>query len=319
MRRRWPICSKETVWPQMLESVLQEYFPSHREICRPVGQSYYWSAKESEYSSDVLFVCPQALAKVYPSLVRYGIEHFDSREVLRFLGRRVPAQGIHGNFQEECLTSYQARAEGVRIKHTAAGNSLKMYDKQGSVLRTETTINKPGQFRVYREGSKDPQPAWRPMRKGVADMHRRATVSRAANERYLEALAQVETNLPAGEVTQTIFRAVVRNGRRTRAMNPWTKKDAKLLEAISDGAWTINGFRNHDIREKIFGCPNSKAQERREAAKTTRLLALLRAHRLIKKVTGTHRYLLTKAGRRVTSALHAARRASFETLQQIAA
>jgi len=192
----------------------------------------------------VLFVSSNALAKIYPRLIRHGVEQFGSRDVLRFLGRQVPAQGgVHGKFEQECVTSYWGRPEGVRIKHTAAGNSLKMFDKQCSVLRTETTINEADQFRVYRESAKDPQEAWRSMRKGVADMHRRPTVSRAANERYLEAMATVETDRPTGEVTKTIFRAVVRRGRRARVLNPWIEKDARLLEAISDGACTINDQR----------------------------------------------------------------------------
>jgi hypothetical protein len=40
--------------------------------------------------------------------------------------------------------------EGVRLKHYAAGNSIKVYDKHGQVLRVETTLNHPEAFRVYR-------------------------------------------------------------------------------------------------------------------------------------------------------------------------
>ena len=40
--------------------------------------------------------------------------------------------------------------EGVCVKHYLEENSLKMYDKQGSVLRVETTINQPRRFKVYR-------------------------------------------------------------------------------------------------------------------------------------------------------------------------
>ncbi len=48
------------------------------------------------------------------------------------------------------------------------GNSLKMYDK-GSVLRVETLIRDPGDFKVYRPLEGDPQgpKEWRPLhRKG---------------------------------------------------------------------------------------------------------------------------------------------------------
>src|SRR5580658_1132006 len=44
----------------------------------------------------------------------------------------------------------KARPEGVRIKHRLKQNSIKMYDKQGSILRIETTINDPADFKQYR-------------------------------------------------------------------------------------------------------------------------------------------------------------------------
>ena len=42
-------------------------------------------------------------------------------------------------------------------------------------LQTGTTINDPKKFKVYRKSEGDPQGAesWKPMRKGVADLHRR--------------------------------------------------------------------------------------------------------------------------------------------------
>ena len=54
-------------------------------------------------------------------------------------------------------------------------------------------IREPDDFKVYRATEGDPEGPkdWRPMRKGIADLHRRAVVSQAANERYLEALAAI--------------------------------------------------------------------------------------------------------------------------------
>jgi hypothetical protein len=50
----------------------------------------------------------------------------------------------------EVASDMKTRPEGVRIKHRLGDNSLKMYDKQGSVLRVETTINDPAGFKVWR-------------------------------------------------------------------------------------------------------------------------------------------------------------------------
>jgi pimeloyl-ACP methyl ester carboxylesterase len=53
-------------------------------------------------------------------------------------------------FGGEVTSSYQRLVQGVRVKHTHAGNTIKMYDKAGSVLRIETTLNYPGKLRVLR-------------------------------------------------------------------------------------------------------------------------------------------------------------------------
>jgi hypothetical protein len=198
--------------------------------------------------------------------------------------------------------------------------SLKMYDKHGSVLRVETTINEPKEFRVYRKGGKDGTAAWRPMRKAVADLHRRAVVSRAANQRYLKACAAVPLEERTGEVADTIFRPVVREGRRYRALNPWGTEDARLLEVINDGSWKLNGFRNRDLRATLEkGKCLTPAARKSQAARVTRRLRLLRAHGLIKKIPKTHRYLLTERGQQIVSALQTARTTSLNQLLEIAA
>jgi hypothetical protein len=93
-----------------------------------------------------------------------------------------------------------------------------------------------------------------------------------------------------------------------------------VLEAISDGAWEINGLSNRELRKRLFPPALDQKEERRLAAKTTRLLALLRAHGLIKKVSAkTHRYRLSDHGRQITAAMHTARGTSFATLEKLAA
>ncbi len=73
---------------------------------------YYWSVSESEYATDVMFRNTAALQGVYPALVNHAIRRFDSKEVLRFLGRRT-----NGRFDGEVATSYLVRPEGVRVRH----------------------------------------------------------------------------------------------------------------------------------------------------------------------------------------------------------
>ena len=135
------------------------------------------------------------------------------------------------------VSDYRSRPEGVCVKHRAEGNSIKVYDKGGSVLRIETTINNPAAFRSYRASEAQPQgeKTWRKMRRGVADMYRRAEVSQAANDRYAEALAALDTTTPLGRLAATVCRPVCKGGKRYRALQPFSAEERALLEAVSDG------------------------------------------------------------------------------------
>jgi hypothetical protein len=63
------------------------------------------------------------------------------------------------------------------------------------------------------------------------------------------------------------------------------------------------------------GKPDGDAAEaKRQSARITRLLTLLRAHELISKVPTTHRYHVTEKGRTTITALSAARQVDTKTL-----
>ena len=311
-----------THWPTRLQPLLEQCHPLAAELCRPLALSYYWSVDESEYATDLLFKTPAALAGLYPQLVHHGIRHFGCRDALRFLGHRVPARGpAHGNYRGEVLSELKQRPEGLRLKHQVNGNTLKIYDKQGQVLRVETTLNRPHDFRVYRASERQPKgkKRWLVLRKSAADIPRRAQVCAAANDRYLGALAGVPTGTAAGELARPVCRPIVKKGRRHRALNPWAEPDATLLETIGRGEWALHGFRNRDVRALLYPGATAAIGHRRRAGRVTRALAMLRAHGVIRKVTGTHRYLVTANGRKLITALLAARQADVQQLTQLAA
>jgi DNA-binding transcriptional ArsR family regulator len=235
-----------------------------------------------------------------------------SREIMRYLNKRVPQEGIDGAFKGDAVTDLAERREGVRIKHRVKGNWIKMYDKQDTVLRVETVINDARDLKVYRraEGEARSEPKrWRPMRKGVADVRRRAEFWQQANERYLAALAAVEAHEPLGTLSRSVCRRERWHGRSVRAMNPLAREDGALLAAIYRGDFLYHGFRNRDLcRLATAGSP----------AAVTRQLRMLRAHGLIRKVSHTHRYLLTTHGRVIVAALLAARQADTATLARAA-
>ena len=271
-----------TDWPPLLNSLLQECHPLHREICQPIHQEYYWSASDTEYATDVLFKDAARLGQWYPRFVQHGISSFASPDVMRFLGRNVPTTTgkVNAHFKGEVISDLKHRPEGIRVKHSLNSNSIKVYDKQGSVLRVETTIVRPQEFRVRRaaEGDQQGQKDWRILRRGIADLPRRAQVSHAANQRYLSALAAVTGTTRLSEVAREICQPIVRDGQRYRAINPWAKEDGALLEAISRGEFAINGLRNRDLQRLLYKTKAAGPEQRRRAGAITRKLRLLRGH-----------------------------------------
>jgi hypothetical protein len=286
----------------------------HQEITRPIERDYYWTTAESEYATDVMFRDRAALQRIYPALVHHAVMSFGSEQVLRFMGRPRGARS-HDDVQSD----RRRGPDGVRIKHWLNKNSLKAYDK-GSVLRTEATINEPKDFRVWRgpETSSSGKKQWRILRRSVADLHRRAQVSRAATERYLTALAAVQVSTPLAQEAVTVCQPVRRDGRRYRALNPFAEPDAQLLAVVNRGEFALNGLRNRDVRAKLYDPCEDLKQIRRQMGKVGRRLMLLRAHGLIAKVSRTHRYTVTEKGRRIITALLAARQASTEKLTALA-
>jgi hypothetical protein len=92
-------------------------------------------------------------------------------------------------------------------------------------------------------------------------------------------------------------------GRRVRALRP-LGEDRTLLEAVSRGEFLLNGFRNRDVQSRFFGAVTpDRVESRRRSAWVSRKLRLLRAHGLIRKVSGTYRYQLSETGRKAITAL----------------
>ena len=151
-------------------------------------------------------------------------------------------------------------------------------------------------------------------------MERRVEVCQAANGRYLQALAATTSTVPLFLCAKEACEPVRRRGQRARGLNPLAEKDAALLEAVNRGEFAIHGFRNHEIRQRLYPAqPISEKVARAQSAATRRRLLLLRAHGLVRKVGKTRRYLVTDKGRLTLTALLTARQANVDQLTKLAA
>jgi hypothetical protein len=155
-------------WPKLLEAYARRVNPLLKKELKEL--SHYWVIDQAEFATDVLFVSKKELAGLFLRLLEFAVLTFSPKKVFQYLGRKW-----HEKFDGEVQTHYKSvREPGACVKHYLRNNWLKMYDKLALILRVETVINQPGEFKVFREcRHRDGRTSsgWYPMCKGVGNFH----------------------------------------------------------------------------------------------------------------------------------------------------
>jgi hypothetical protein len=287
-------------WPRVLNAFARRMNPMLAVLASTGFGGYHWVLDQAEIATDVMFKTRPQLAEIWPDVVRHAALNMSSADVLGFLGRK-----LHPSLKAQVLTEAKRRPEGWRVKHRVAGNWVKVYDK-ASVLRVETTINNPREFRVLRvitdeQGRRERR--WCPMRKGVSDCWRNFQVGMAANRHYLEALAAAPLKGEGVAALDALCRPKTNRGRRYARFNPLMPADLALFKAVLAGEHAIRGFRNRDICARLYRRPPADQDEaHRRCERVSRLIVKLRGHGLVAKVPRARRYRVTRNGHQVMTA-----------------
>jgi hypothetical protein len=282
--------------------------PALARIERRGFAGYYWVTHQAEIATDIMFKDRATLEAILPDLFDHSIRINSAEDALRFLGRK-----LHGNFTGEATLDLKRRPEGYRTKFRMKRNSIKMYDKM-SVLRIETTINNPREFRVFRSPIRGPRqpPRWMPMAKGVSNFWHCGQVGEKANERFLESLAAAPPRSQATAELDDLGRGRTIRGKRYARFNPVSENDSQLFLAALQGSHSINGFRNSDIVARIYSTAAKSPQEaKKRRERVSRMISKLRGHRLVRKVPRANLYRVTDHGHRVMSAAVRYRQVEF--------
>ena len=266
-------------------------------VQKTFGQGCYWCVNQCEFATDIMFKERSFLEDIYPSLVGHAFYDLTVTDVFTFLGRKPDPR-----FQGEAVSDYKNRPTGCRVKFKLKSNSVKMYDKC-SVLRIETTINDPREFKVYgtvhhHNGTESKE--WKPMGKSISNLYRYAEISKSCNQRFLDAMVDIVPVKSTLDEIGKVCSGKKVDGKNITGFNVWSPDVVRIMETVCDGRYVINGFRNKDISRSIF--PEVKDAKKR-SSKTSRLLKKLRQHDLIKKVPRSRRYHVTSKGRRIMGTL----------------
>jgi hypothetical protein len=252
---------------------------------------------QAEYATDIVFRSAATLAPLYDHLLRTAILAVKVSDVATFLGRSPNRPTEREAGSDFSIRHHGLRIEGRRVRHYLGPASIKMYDKHGFILRVETTTNDVTFFRHHRmveqlDGQRVMKLA--ALKKSIYSLcPDLASISRAANNRYIDFLSTIDDPTPGIKALSKISESVEERDHRYRGFNFFDDDDQMLFEILCRGEFFIHGFRNRSLRDHL---------KRFRSSQISRLLKRLRLHGIIKKVGKTYKYYLTELGRHVAIA-----------------
>lgn len=285
----------QAVADQLSPGDLHHILDRYAQQCCPVldvfAQSYHWSFMQVEHATDLVFRSQAVLKPLYEQLSRQAILTVKAEHVASFLGHKITAQ-----LAQEIGSQFATRIEGTCVKHRFGKSSIKIYDKLGLILRIETTTSDVSAFKHYRMVEHRQGPATRalaPLKKTIYSLNDLREILGGCNRRYLEYLSSLDDFSAGIRALNRLTQPRAINGRHVRGLNFFSRAEQHLLAALQRPGFNIAGLRRADLLPLLRQC---------SPATLTRQLARLRQLGIIKRVTGTYRYYLTRAGRAAIAA-----------------
>ena len=277
--------------PDRLHRTLDRYAGQCCPVSDVFGQSYHWSLMQVEYATDLAFRSTASLGPLYQQLVRESVISVKADQVASFLGRKITPQ-----LAQEIGSQFSTRIEGTCVKHRFGKASIKMYDKAGIVLRIETTANDVSFFKHHRKVEHRDGPPTRelaPVKKSIYSLIDLSEILLGCNKRYLAHLSALDDFSAGRRALDRLTKPREVHGTTVKGINFFEPGDKALLQAMQNPRVNIAGIRRRDLMPDL-GMFSS--------ARLSRQLRRLRDIGVIKRVTGTYRYYLTKAGRAAAAA-----------------
>ena len=277
--------------PDQLHRVLDRYAAQCCAVSDAFGQSYHWSLMQVEYATDLAFRSTTTLSPLYEQLIRETVLSVKAEQIATFLGRQITPL-----LAQEIGSQFSARIEGTCVKHRFGNCSIKMYDKCGIVLRIETTTNDVSFFKHHRKVEHRQGPSTRelaPVKKSIYSLIDLREILLGCNRRYLAHLSALDDFSAGVRALGRLTKPREVDGKTVKGINFFEPGDSALLQALQNPRVNIAGVRRADLLPDL-----TMFSPTRLSRQLRRLLDI----GVIKRVTGTYRYYLTKAGRAATAA-----------------
>jgi hypothetical protein len=245
---------------------------------RAAGYRYDIAVWQAEFSLTQVLDRPISGRVFFEQVIRDNLDAGRPDRVALIFDRRLMRTGPRttpGPFRTRVITEGVTPSLHIDYKHT----KVKQYHKEGRALRTETTINDTRDFGIG---------------KRLTNLPALREVGLSANRRLLGVQRLSHNPIRAADTFTAVHEPITTDtGQRIAGLRLGDRRAHALLQALLVFRLRIpTGFHNRDLRELLAGLLGTAPSEI-SAGQVSYDLRRLRAHGLITRIPGTHRYRLT--------------------------
>ena len=242
---------------------------------RAAGYRYDVSILQAEFSLTQVLDQPRTGRIFFEEVIRENLDIGRPDHVQLIFDRRINKR-TPGRFRTRVITEGVTPSLHVDYKRSR----IKQYHKEGRALRTETTINDPRDFGIG---------------KRLSNLPALRRIGFQANRRLVD-VQRISQDCAVGEdAFNDVNGPVEVDGQRASGLPFADVAVQALLSSLLVFRLLPRGFSNRDLRDHwapLLGkCPDDMTP-----GQMTYHLRRLRLHGLIKRITGTHRYQVTRQG-----------------------
>lgn len=227
-----------------------------------------WYTSQSEVCSNVIFKSKAYFNRVYDKLLEkhHGIAMPDSLSSIFELKRE----------RKQSKSTQKVYHQKACVKHWIQGNSIKMYNKGGYLLRVETTINNP-----RLPGAK--------LQKPIFELKGYYWYGFGCNNRFFNALATIDTSLLGDYENEFTTAVYTKKGKRVAAPDQRNPKMIAVLAVLSNPRYASEWFRTKELMRYLSDTFAKTAEIRYQMEK-------LKVRGLIEKRQDVNYYRVTEKG-----------------------
>ena len=247
---------------------------------RAAGYRYELSVLQAEFSLTQVLDRPVSGRVFFEQVIRDNLDAGRPDQVSLIFDRRLKRTGPRatpGRFRTRVITNGVTPSVHIDYKSTR----IKQYHKEGRALRTETTINNPGDFGI---------------KKRLTHLPELREIGFSANRRLLGVQRLSHNPIRAAEAFTAVHDPIITDdGTRIAGLRLGDRRAHGLLQALLVFRLLPNGFLNRDLRGLLAGLLG-RGTDQISAGQISYDLRRLRAHGLIARVPHSHRYRVTDPG-----------------------